>query len=139
VESHVDAVETRAEVRARNALGRRANGLIDSLQSSAIDLAKLLDYDIDDKTWADYAAGDASAIARRLAHGLDSGAGRQFVRHFTHDAEFRTEASRYLQEFESLVADVVPERGGEALGATLLSSTLGKLYLAIGQAAGRFN
>lgn len=139
VEAHVDAVETRAEVRIRNALGRRANGLIDSLQSSAIDLAKLLDYDIDDKTWADFAAGDASAIARRLAHGLDSGAGRQFVRHYTHDAEFRTEASRYLQEFESLVADVVPERGGEALGATLLSSTLGKLYLAIGQAAGRFN
>lgn len=139
VEAHVDAVETRAEVRVRNALGRRANGLIDSLQSSAIDLAKLLDYDIDDKTWADYAAGDASAIARRLAHGLDSGAGRQFVRHYTHDAEFRVEASRYLQEFESLVTDVVPERGGEALGATLLSSTLGKLYLAIGQAAGRFN
>ena len=139
VEAHVDAVETRAEVRIRNALGRRANGLIDSLQSSAIDLAKLLDYDIDDKTWADYAAGDASAIARRLAYGLDSGAGRQFVRHYTHDAEFRAEASRYLQEFESLVADVVPERGGEALGATLLSSTLGKLYLAIGQAAGRFN
>ncbi|WP_372919173.1 hypothetical protein [Sandarakinorhabdus sp.] len=139
VEAHVDAVETRADVRARNALGRRANSLINSLQSSAIDLAKLLDYDIDDKTWADYAAGDASAIARRLAHGLDSGAGRQFVRHYTHDPEFRTEASRFLQEFESLVADVVPERGGEALGATLLSSTLGKLYLAIGQAAGRFN
>ena len=139
VETHVDAVETRAEVRARNALGRRANGLIDSLQSSAIDLAKLLDYDIDDKTWTDYAAGDASAIARRLALGLDSGAGRQFARHYAHDAEFRTEASRYLQEFESLVTDVVPERGGEALGATLLSSTLGKLYLAIGQAAGRFN
>ena len=139
VELHVDAVETRAEVRARNALGRRANSLIDSLQSSAIDLAKLLDYDIDDKTWADYASGDASAIARRLAHGLDSGAGRQFVRHYAHDAEFRTEASRYLQEFESLVTDVVPERGGDALGAILLSSTLGKLYLALGQAAGRFN
>lgn len=139
VEGHVDRVETRAEVRARNALGRRANALIDSLQSSAIDLAKLLDYDIDDKTWADYAAGDASAIARRLALGLDSGAGRQFARHYAHDAEFRTEASRYLQEFETLVADVVPERGGDALGATLLSSTLGKLYLALGQAAGRFN
>lgn len=139
VESHVDRVETRAEVRARNALGRRANALIDSLQSSAIDLAKLLDYDIDDKTWADYAAGDASAIARRLALGLDSGTGRQFARHYAHDAEFRTEASRYLQEFETLVADVVPERGGDALGATLLSSTLGKLYLALGQAAGRFN
>jgi hypothetical protein len=139
VESHVDAVETRAELRARNALGRRANGLIDSLQSSAVDMAELLDFDIDDRTWADYAAGDRSAIARRLADGLDRGAGRQFLRHYTHDQLFRNEASRYLADFEALVADIVPERGGEALGATLLSSTLGKLYLAIGQAAGRFN
>lgn len=139
VESHVDAVETRAEVRARNALGRRANTLIDNLQSSAVDLAELLGFDIDDKAWADYAAGDRSAIARRLAAGLDHGAGRQFVRHFSHDNDFRTEASRFLNEFEALVAEIVPDRGGEALGATLLSSTYGKLYLAIGQAAGRFN
>jgi len=139
VEAHVDAVETRAELRARNSLGRRANGLIDSLQSSAVDMAELLDFDIDDRTWADYAAGDRSAIARRLADGLDRGAGRQFMRHYTHDQLFRNEASRYLADFEALVADIVPERGGEALGATLLSSTLGKLYLAIGQAAGRFN
>ena len=139
VEAHVDAVETRSELRARNALGRRANGLIDSLQSSAVDMAELLDFDIDDRTWGDYASGDRSAIARRLAEGLDRGAGRLFLRHYTHDMEFRNEASRYLADFEALVADIVPERGGEALGATLLSSTLGKLYLAIGQAAGRFN
>jgi chromosome segregation ATPase len=139
VEAHVDAVETRSELRARNALGRRANSLIDSLQASAVNMAELLDFDIDDKTWGDYAAGDRSAIARRLSAGLDRGAGRIFLRHYTHDQEFRTEASRYLADFEALVADIVPERGGEALGATLLSSTLGKLYLAIGQAAGRFN
>ncbi|WP_439546011.1 hypothetical protein [Sandarakinorhabdus sp.] len=138
VEAHVDAVETRADVRARNALGRRANGLIDNLQASAVDLAQLLDFDIDDKAWTDYAAGDRSAIARRLAAGLDHGAGRQFVRHFSHDSEFRNEASRFLNEFEALVSEIVPDRGGEALGATLLSSTYGKLYLAIGQAAGRF-
>jgi hypothetical protein len=139
VERHVDAVETRANIRARNALGRRANTLIDNLQSSSVDLAELLGFDIDDKAWADYAAGDRSAIARRLAAGLDHGAGRQFVRHFSHDSEFRTEASRFLNEFEALVAEIVPDRGGEALGATLLSSTYGKLYLAIGQAAGRFS
>ncbi|WP_353216651.1 hypothetical protein [Sandarakinorhabdus sp.] len=139
VEAHVDAVETRADVRARNALGRRANALIDTLQSSAVDLAKLLAFDIDDQAWRDYAAGDRSAIARRLATGLDHGTGRQFVRHFSHDTEFRNEASRFLNEFEALVSEIVPDRGGEALGATLLSSTYGKLYLAIGQAAGRFN
>lgn len=139
VETHVDAVETRADVRARNALGRRANTLIDNLQASAVDLAQLLDFDIDDKAWTDYAAGDRSAIARRLAAGLDHGTGRQFVRHFGHDSEFRNEATRFLNEFEALVSEIVPDRGGEALGATLLSSTYGKLYLAIGQAAGRFN
>jgi hypothetical protein len=139
VEAHVDAVETRADMRARNALGRRANGLIDALQASAVDIARLLDFDIDDRTWADYAAGDRSAIARRLVDGLDQGAGRQFARHFSHDPAFRSEASRFLNEFEALIADIVPDRGGEALGATLLSSTLGKLYLAIGQVAGRFN
>ncbi len=139
VETHVDAVETRAEMRARNALGRRANALIDSLQSSAVDMAQLLDFDIDDRSWNDYAAGDRSAIARRLASGLDHGAGRLFLRHYTHDQDFRTEASRFLTDFEAMVTEIVPERGGEALGATLLSSTLGKLYLALGQAAGRFN
>lgn len=139
VEAHVDAVETRADVRARNALGRRANSLIDTLQASAVDLAQLLAFDIDDQAWRDYAAGDRSAIARRLATGLDHGTGRQFVRHFSHDTEFRNEASRFLNEFEALVGEIVPDRGGEALGATLLSSTYGKLYLAIGQAAGRFN
>lgn len=139
VEAHVDAVETRAEMRARNALGRRANSLIDSLQSSAVDMAQLLDFDIDDRAWNDYAAGDRSAIARRLATGLDQGAGRLFLRHYTHDQDFRTEASRFLTDFEAMVTEIVPERGGEALGATLLSSTLGKLYLALGQAAGRFN
>ncbi len=139
VEAHIDAVETRADVRARNALGRRANGLIDSLQASAVDLAQLLDFDVDDRAWTDYAAGDRGAISRRLAQGLDHGTGRQFVRHFSHDQEFRAEATRYLNEFEALVAEIVPDRGGEALGAVLLSSTLGKLYLALGQAAGRFN
>lgn len=139
VEAHVAEVETRADVRARNALGRRANGLIDSLQGSAIDLARLLDFDLDDKAWAEYAAGDRSAIARRLEQGLDHGTGRQFVRHFTHDTEFRAEAGRFMTEFEALVGDIVPDRGGEALGAVLLSSTLGKLYLALSQSAGRFS
>ncbi|MBU6166297.1 MAG: hypothetical protein KGQ52_09190 [Alphaproteobacteria bacterium] len=139
VESHVAAVETRADVRARNALGRRASGLIDSLQGSAVDLARLLDFDLDDKAWADYAAGNRGAIARRLEQGLDHGTGRQFVRHFAHDQEFRAEAGRFMSEFEALVSDIVPDRGGEALGAVLLSSTLGKLYLALSQAAGRFN
>ncbi|WP_310496205.1 hypothetical protein, partial [Sandarakinorhabdus sp.] len=139
MESHIDAVETRSQVRGRNSLGKRANSLIASLQSSAVDMAKLLDFDIDDKIWDDFAAGDRSAIARRLARGLDQGAERSFASHYQHDQEFRTEAARYITEFEALVSDTVPERGGQALGAALLGSTLGKLYLALAQAAGRLN
>ncbi len=139
VESHVEAVETRALVRARNTLDKRANALIGALQSSAIDMAQLLDFDIDDKTWDDFAGGDRSAIARRLASGLDRGTGRSFISHYQHDPSFRQEAGRYMADFEALIAEMVPERKGDALGATLLSSTLGKLYLALAQAAGRLN
>ena len=139
VESHVEAVETRALVRARNTLDKRANALIGALQSSAVDMAQLLDFDIDDKTWDDFAAGDRSAIARRLASGLDRGTGRSFISHYQHDPSFRQEAARYMADFEALIAEMVPERKGDALGATLLSSTLGKLYLALAQAAGRLN
>jgi chromosome segregation ATPase len=139
VESHVDAVETRAKVRMRNSLGRRADGLIRSLETSAVDLASLLAFDLDDRTWTDYAAGDGSAIARRLAGGLSSGVGREFQRHYSHDEAFRSEALRFMADFEALVADVVPERQGEALGAVMLGSTLGKLYLALAKAAGRLD
>lgn len=139
VEARIDEVETRLDIRARNTLARRAETIINGLNGAAVDMARLLDFDIEDQAWDAYAGGDRSIIARRLADRLNDGAGKLFIRHFQHDQEFRHEAIRFAEDFEALVSQTANEREGKALGVTLLSSTLGKLYLTIAEASGRLN
>jgi predicted nucleic acid-binding Zn-ribbon protein len=138
VESRIDEVDTRYEIRARNTLSKRASDLVSSMQSGAIDIAGLLAFEIEDTAWDNYLAGDKSIFARRIVERIDAGGTRALARHFDHDAEFRTQATHYIEEFEALIAHVLPDREGHALATTLLSSHIGKLYIALGQSIGRF-
>ncbi len=138
VEERIDEADTRFEVRARQSLAKRANGLIESLQGRAVDMATLLRFEIEDGAWTDYLKGDKTLFARRLAEALDGDLTRAVGRHFQHDAEFRTLATHYIDDFERLVGQVLPDREGRALAVTLLSSHIGRLYTALGAAAGRF-
>lgn len=138
VESRIDEVDTRYEIRARNTLSKRASQLVESMQSAAIDIAGLLAFEIEDTAWDNYLAGDKSIFARRIVERIDDTGTRALARHFDHDPEFRTQATHYIQEFEALIAHVLPDREGHALAVTLLSSHIGKLYIAMGQSVGRF-
>jgi predicted nucleic acid-binding Zn-ribbon protein len=138
VESRIDEVDTRFEVRARNTLSKRAGRLVASMQAAAIDMAALLAFDMEDTAWDAYLGGDKSIFARRLVERLDTGGTRAITRHFEHDPEFRTQATHYIEEFETLIAQVLPDREGHTLAVTLLSSYIGKLYITLAQATGRF-
>lgn len=138
VENRIDEADTRFEVRARNTLSKRASRLVASMQAGAIDIAGLLAFEIEDTAWDNYLAGDKSIFARRLVDRLDAGGTRAITRHFEHDAEFRTQATHYIEEFETLIAQVLPDREGHTLAVTLLSSYIGKLYITLAQAIGRF-
>jgi hypothetical protein len=138
VEARIDEADTRFEVRARNTLAARSNKLIASMQAAAIDIAGLLAFDIEDTAWDNFLKGDRSIFARRIVERLDGNGTRAIARHYQHDPEFRQQAIRYMEEFEALIAQVLPDREGRSLAVTLLSSSLGKLYIAIGQAVDRF-
>jgi hypothetical protein len=138
VEKHIDEVDTRFEIRARDTLTKRAGQLVDALNKAAIDIAGLLSFEIEDTAWDNYLGGDRSIFSRRIANQLDSGGTRAIARHFDHDPEFRTQATHFIQEFETLVAHVLPDRQGHALAVTLLSSHIGRLYIALGQSIDRF-
>jgi predicted nucleic acid-binding Zn-ribbon protein len=138
VEARIDEADTKFEVRARNTLAARSNKLIASMQDAAIDIAALLSFDMEDTAWDNYLKGDRSIFARRLVQALDANGTRAIARHYQHDPEFRQQAVRYMDEFELLIAQVLPDREGRSLAVTLLSSSLGKLYVAIGQAVDRF-
>ena len=138
VEARIDETDTRYEIRTRNTLARRASKLIDSMQASAIDIAGLLAFQLEDTAWDSYLKGDRSIFVRRIVATLEGDGTRAIGRHFAHDAEFRTEATHYIEEFEALIGHCLPDREGQSLATTLLSSDVGRLYTALGQAVGRF-
>lgn len=138
VEARIDEADTRFEVRARNTLAKRSSTLVDSMQAAAIDLAGLLSFQIEDTAWDAYLKGDKSIFARRIVEQLDGETMRAIARHFEHDTDFRTQATRYIEEFETLISHVLPDREGRSLAVTLLSSNIGRVYVALAQAAGRF-
>lgn len=138
VESRIDEADTRFEVRARNTLAKRSSKLVDSMQAAAIDIAGLLSFQIEDTAWDAYLKGDKSIFARRIVEQLDGETTRSINRHFEHDTEFRTQATHYIEEFEALISQVLPDREGKTLAVTLLSSNIGRVYVALAQAAGRF-
>lgn len=137
VEARIDEADTRYDVRLREDLARRSQALIESLNETSIDIAKLLAVDVGDREWDAYLKGDRSIFARRTVRLIDGGTARAIQRHFKHDPAFREQVTRYIDEFETLMRRVMPDREGKALAITLLSSDVGKLYVALAQAIER--
>jgi hypothetical protein len=131
--------EARAEVQDNDSdnFARRVALLIESLNSTAIDVTKILSNETTDAAWASYLRGDRGVFTRRAVRLLDSGEVREILRHYDSEAEFRDQVNRYIHDFEAMLRNVLATRDGSALGVTLLSSDMGKLYVALAQAIER--
>ncbi|QXQ04954.1 hypothetical protein KX816_11685 [Sphingosinicellaceae bacterium] len=137
VADKVAEIEVRIEVRARDTLSARSTRLIEQLGEASVDVSKLLAVDVGENAWVDYLGGDRSVFARRTVKLVDRDMARKIARHYQHDAAFRDEASRYLDTFEKLTRRILTDPDGDALMATIVSSDLGKLYVAIARSTGR--
>jgi hypothetical protein len=111
--------------------------LTESLNSTAIDVAKILSNDVTDTAWAAYLKGDRGVFTRRAVRLLDAGEARAIASHYSEDSEFREHVNRYIHDFESMMRVLLSTRDGNAIGVTLLSSDVGKLYVALAQAIER--
>ena len=76
-------------------------------------------------------------FTRRAVRLLDSGEAREILRHYEEEPEFRDQVNRYIHDFEAMLRRVLADRDGTPLGVTLLSSDMGKLYVALAQAIER--
>ena len=137
VEARINEADAHYDLRLRDDIAKRSAALLDSLNGAAIDIAKLLAIDVPDTAWQAYLKGDKGIFARRTVRLIDGGTARAIARHYEHDPEFREQATRYIGEFETLIQRVLPDREGKALAVTLLSSDVGKLYVALAQAVER--
>ena len=131
-----DERENREEREAAD-LSRRVALIIDALNSTAIDVSKILSNEVSDAAWAAYLRGDRGAFTRRAVRLLESGEAREIHRHYENEPEFREQVNRYIADFETMLRAVLAGHGGNAIGITLLSSDMGKLYVALAQAIER--
>jgi hypothetical protein len=137
LESRVQRARERAEEEVDNDFARRVALITESLNSNAIDIAKALSNDVTDTAWASYLRGDRGIFTRRAVRLLDNSQAREIAEIYDRDQEFREHVSRYIHDFEAMLRTMLSTRDGNALGVTLLSSDMGKLYVALAQAIER--
>lgn len=130
-------VEQRIGEHNEEGFSRRVSLLIESLNSTSIDVTKVFSNDVTDSAWAAYLKGDRGVFTRRAVRLLDNGEVREIARHYDNEPEFRDHVNRYIHDFEAILRNVLATRDGSPLGVTLLSSDMGKLYVALAQAIDR--
>ncbi len=133
LESRVARARERALEQVDNDFARRAALITESLNSNAIDIAKALSTDVSETAWASYLRGDRGIFTRRAVSLLEGGEARSIQQLYEAEPEFREHVNRYVHDFEAMLRQMLSTRDGNSLGVTLLSSDMGKLYVALAQ------
>ena len=113
---------------------RRVSLLMDSMNSASIDVQKILSDEVDDKAWTSYLKGNRGVFTRRAVRLIGGTETRAITAQYEADPEFQLSVNRYINDFESMLRRVLAERDGGMIAVTLMSSDMGKLYAALGQA-----
>lgn len=121
----------------RDSLAKQVGLLTESLKSTAIDVTKILSSDVSDTAWDAYLKGDRGVFARRAVKLLENGEAREILRVYQNDDAFHAAVNQFIHDFEAMLRLLMGARDGSAISVTLLSSDIGKLYVALAQAIDR--
>ena len=135
--ARIDAIDARFVLRERDAIGARAARVIERLQEASVDMARLLGIRLGDSDWTAHRAGDRNVFVRAIVPQLGAETDRKMARLFEFDPEFRNEANFFCDSFEGVIARLANGRDGEAIATTMLTSDIGKIYLALATVSNR--
>jgi methionine synthase I (cobalamin-dependent) len=137
IEARIEANRADTEAHDDQSFARTAGLLIEALNSTAIDVAKIFSNEVTDEEWKTYLRGDRGIFTRRAVKLLDRTDANAIVQRYNEDGEFRDQVNRYIHDFEALLRRVMATREGTPIATTMLSSDTGKLYVALAQAIER--
>jgi hypothetical protein len=137
IDARIETARSDREDAERDNFARRAALLIEALNSGAIDITRSFSAEVTDSAWAAYLKGDRGVFTRRAVRLLDASDAHAIMGKYDEDERFRDQVNRYIHDFEAMLRGVLNERDGSPLGVTLLSSDMGKLYVALAQAIER--
>ncbi|MEO6199010.1 MAG: hypothetical protein ABIO68_03615 [Sphingomicrobium sp.] len=137
LEAHVEQTQTDRREQDSEAFARRVALLMDSMNSAAIDVGKILSDEVDDKAWDSYLKGNRGVFTRRAVQLLGGSQTKAIKAYYDSDFEFQGSVNRYVHDFEAMLRRVLAERDGGMMAVTLMSSDMGKLYAALALAIER--
>jgi len=137
IDARIAANQQDTEAHDEASFARTAALLIEALNSSAIDLDRLFETEVSDEAWRAYLKGDRGVFTRRAVKLLERAEAGTVSTRYETEPEFHEQVNRYIHDFEALLRRVMATHEGQGLATTLLSSDMGKLYVALAQAIER--
>ena len=136
--SRDDSETVRVEERPARGEERPSRFTIESLDTLAVDIARMIDHDAAAELWDRYNRGERNIFTRRLYTLQGQHAFDEIRKRYRSDREFKGTVDRYIGEFERLLEDVSRDDRGQTMVRTYLTSETGKVYTMLAHAAGRF-
>ncbi|HEV7340125.1 MAG TPA: hypothetical protein VGN68_00675 [Sphingopyxis sp.] len=137
VEQRVAEAEQAIAASDRDSLAKQVGLLTEALKSTAIDVTKILSTEVSDTAWDAYLKGDRAVFARRAVKLIENGEAKEILRLYQNDDGFHASVNQFIHDFEAMLRLLIGARDGSAISVTLLSSDIGKLYVALAQAIDR--
>ena len=137
LEERIDASKDAAVRADREQFARRMSGIVEQLNNSAVDVARILATEASDTAWGAYLRGERGIFTRRAVRLISNGEARDIRRLYLDDDDFRDQVNLYIRDFETMLRNVMATRDAEAFSVTLVSSDAGKLYVALAQSIER--
>jgi gas vesicle protein len=127
-QTQLDALGEKRRVDALQSAMRQASFIIETMNALAVDLARMFERDVDDKTWDRYYAGDTGVFIRRIITMREKYRLPVIKKKYLADVNFREAVDRYRAEFEELAKLSQGTGRDELLGPIFFGSDPGKLY-----------
>jgi len=121
----------------RDSLAKQVGLLTEALKSTAIDVTKILSSEVSDAAWDAYLKGDRGVFARRAVKLVENSEAKEILRVYQNDDNFHAAVNQFIHDFEAMLRLLIGARDGSAISVTLLSSDIGKLYVALAQSIDR--
>lgn len=137
LEARIARAREQSEENVDNDFSRRVALITERLNSTAIDLDNLLSVEVSETAWASYLKGDRGIFTRKVLKLLNRRDAKEIADLYNADSEFRDHVNRYVHDFEAMLRSLLSTRNGNALGVLILSSDMGKLYVALAQSIER--
>jgi hypothetical protein len=129
-----------APTRRENARGeQRPQRGGESLESLAVDVARMIDREAVAESWDRHKRGERGAFGIRIYTAQGQKAFEEVRRKYHTDEEFRQTVEQYIHEFERLLEDVSRGDRGPTVVRNYLTSDTGTVYTLLAHAAGRFD